>query len=89
MLLYSGFAVVGELGSDYAYIYWVLLVMVLCLPLAIWLSLVFAGLGVSVWSLPLLSLGCFRSPGRPVALSVADLLWDLLTVVSSEGHVLW
>ena len=89
MLLYSRFAVVGELGSDDASKYWVLVVIVLCLTLAIWLSLVFVGLGVSVWSLPLLSLGCFRSPGRPVALSVADLLWDLLTVVSSEGHVLW
>ena len=41
--------------------------MVLHLPLAIWLSLVFAGLGDSVWSLSLLSLGCFRSPGKPAA----------------------
>lgn len=65
------------------------LLNVLCLPLAIWLSLVFAGLGVSVWTLPLLSLGCFRSSGRPVTLAVADLLWDLLTVRSSEGQVLW
>ena len=80
---------VGELGSDDASKYWVLVVIVLCLTLAIWLSLVFVGLGVSVWSLPLLSLGCFRSPGRPVALSVAEIPWELLTVVSSEGHVLW
>ena len=45
MLLYSGLAVVGELGSDDAHIYWLLLLMVLCLPFAIWISLVFVGLG--------------------------------------------
>jgi hypothetical protein len=48
---------VGELGSDGAHIYWLLLLIVLPLSLTIWLSLVFAGLGDSVWSLPLLSLG--------------------------------
>jgi hypothetical protein len=58
--VYSGFSVVGELGSDDAYTYWLLLLMVLCLPHSIWLSLVFVGLDDFVWSLPLLSLGlCF------------------------------
>jgi hypothetical protein len=52
VLVYSGLAVVGELGSDDAHVYWLLLVMVLNLPLTIWLSLVFAGLGDSVWYLP-------------------------------------
>jgi hypothetical protein len=37
----------GELGSDNAELYWVLLLMIMCLPLAIWLSLVLIGLGVS------------------------------------------
>ena len=59
--------------------------MGLCLPFAIWLSLVFAGLGDSVWSLPLLSLGCFRSPGRPASLAVADLLWSLPIVGCRVG----
>lgn len=36
--------------------------------------------------LPLLSLSYFRSPGRPVALTIADLLWDLHTEGSSEGQ---
>ena len=80
---------VGELDSDDAHVCWLLMLMVLHFLLTIWSSLVFAGLGVSVWRLPLLSLGCFRSPGRPVALSVAEIPWELLTVVSSEGHVLW
>ena len=77
---------VGESGSDDAHVYWLLLLKVLCLPLTIWLSLVFAGLGDSVWSLPLLSLGCFRSPGRPVALALVDHLWGLPTRDSSEGE---
>ena len=86
MLVYSGLAVVGELGSDDVHVYWLLLLMVLCLSLDLWLFLVFAGLGDSVWSLPLLSLGCFRSPGRPVALAVADHLWGFPTGGSSEGQ---
>jgi hypothetical protein len=52
----------------------IVLLMVLYLPLTIWLSLVLAGLGVSVWCLPLVSLDCCQSPGRPVALAPADLL---------------
>ena len=47
MLGYPGFAVVGELGSDGAMLPWFLLVMFLCLPFAIWLSLVLAGVAVS------------------------------------------
>jgi hypothetical protein len=44
VLLYSGLAVVGELGSVHAHVYWLLLLMELCLPFAIWISLVFIGL---------------------------------------------
>ena len=70
MLLYPGFAVVGELSSDDAEVYSV----VLCLPLAIWLSLVLSRLAVSVWSL-LVSLCCYRwFPSSPVAMAIADLL---------------
>jgi hypothetical protein len=54
----------------------------LLLDLTILLSLVFVGLGDSVWNLPLLSLGCFRSPGRPVALALADFLCSFVTVRS-------
>jgi hypothetical protein len=36
--------VVRELGSDDVHIFWLLLLMVLCLPFAIWISLVFVGL---------------------------------------------
>jgi hypothetical protein len=54
------------------------------------LLLVFAGLGVSVRSLSFVSLCCcFRSAGRLVALTVADLLWGLQTGEFSEGHVHW
>ena len=55
MLVYLGFAVVGELGTNDAHIYWLLLLIVFCLPFAVWLALVFAGLGDSVWSLTFLS----------------------------------
>ena len=82
----SGLAVVGELGSDDAHVYWLLLLMVLHLSPVTWSSLVFAGLNDSVWSLPLLSLGCFRSPGRPKTLAVADFLWGLPSGGSLEGH---
>jgi hypothetical protein len=43
--VYSGLAVVGEMGSDDAHVFWLLLFMVLCLPFAIWISLVFVDLG--------------------------------------------
>ena len=45
MLVYSGLAVMGKLHSDNVHVYWFFLLMVLCLHLAIRLSLVFAGLG--------------------------------------------
>jgi hypothetical protein len=45
VLVYSGLAVVGELASDDAHIFWLLLLMVLHLCLAIWISLVFVDLG--------------------------------------------
>ena len=38
-------AVVEELGSDDAHIFWLLLFMVLRLPFAIWIALVFVDLG--------------------------------------------
>jgi hypothetical protein len=73
LLVYSGLAVVGELGSDDAHLYRLLLLMVL----SFWLSPVFVGLGDSVWCLPLLSLSCFRYSGTTEALVVANLLWGL------------
>ena len=45
MLVYSGLAVVEEPVSDDTHIFWLLLLLVLCLPFAIWISLVFVGLG--------------------------------------------
>lgn len=45
--------------------------MILCLPLALWLSLVLAGQGFSVWSLPPESLGCCRFPVESMALAAA------------------
>ena len=47
VLGYPGLAVVGELGSDGATLPWFLLVMLLPLPFAIWVSLVLPGLAVS------------------------------------------
>jgi hypothetical protein len=44
VLVYSELSVVGELGSDDAHIFWLLLLMVLCLPFAIWIFLVFLDL---------------------------------------------
>ena len=85
MLVYPGLAVVGKLGSDDGKVYWLLLLIVLHLPLTIWLSLVLAGLGVSVLCLPLVSLGCCWTPGRSVTLAVADFLWGLQTVGSSRN----
>jgi hypothetical protein len=76
--------VLGELGSDDAHVYWLLLLMVMCLLFTIWVSLVFVGLGDCLESASL-SLGCSRSPGRPAALAVADHLWGLPTEGSSQG----
>jgi hypothetical protein len=83
--VYSGLAVVEELGSDDTHVFWLLLLMVLCLSFAIWISLVFVGLS-DCRSLPLLSLCCFRSRGRPAALVVSDHLWGLPTGGSSQGQ---
>jgi hypothetical protein len=77
VLRHPGLAVVGEVGSHGVKVYWLLLLMFLGLPLAIWLSLVLTGLSVSVCSLPPVSLGCLRSPGRPSDCGVfrgADML---------------
>jgi hypothetical protein len=41
---------------------------------------------MTVWSLPVLSMGCFRSPGRPVTLAVSYRLWGLPTGGSSQGQ---
>lgn len=61
--------------------------MVLRFHLAVRLSLLVAGLGVSVWSLPPVTLGCCRSPEKLVALAVADLLGSLQIVGSSEEQI--
>ena len=74
VLVYPELAVGGKQGSDVVKVYWLLLLVQLCLLLAIWLSLVLTVLGVTVWSLPVMSFGCFSSPGRPVALALTDLL---------------
>ena len=55
----------SDLGSGGAKVYGLLLLMILHLFLTICLSLVLTGLGVSVWSLPPVALGCSRSPGKP------------------------
>lgn len=73
---------VEELGSVGVKVYWLLLLLILCLPLTTWLSLLFSGLSVSVWSMPPVSMGCCSSPGRPAALGAADLLGELQTVGS-------
>ena len=85
MLEYSGFAVVGELGSDDTHLFWLLLLMVLHLPFAMWVSMVFVDLGDYMES-AFLSLGCFRSPGRLAALAVSDHLWSLPTEGSLQGQ---
>jgi hypothetical protein len=54
VLGYPGLAMVGVLGSDDAEWSWFLLVRILHLPFAIWLSLVLDVLAVSGWSLFLL-----------------------------------
>jgi hypothetical protein len=79
--------VVGDLSSDAAHIYWLLLIMVLFLFLTSWLSLVFTCFGDSVWNLPLLCLCCFRSAGRPAALGIANYLWGLPTGGFSEKQI--
>lgn len=86
VLGYLMLAMVGELGFDGAKVYWLLLLMVLCLPLTIWLFLVLTDLGVSVWSLPPVFVGFYRYSGRPVALIIADLLGGLQIVGSSKGN---
>ena len=52
VLEYPGLAVAEELGSGGAELHWVLSLMFLGLPLAIWLSLMLTGLGVSDRSQP-------------------------------------
>ena len=58
----------GELGWDGAMLPWFLLVTFLCLPFAIWLSLVLVGPAVSGWCLFLLCT-C-----RPISATLGDLL---------------
>ena len=53
VLEYPGLVVARELVSDGAELHWLLLLMFLCLPLAIWLSLVLTSLGVSYKCPPL------------------------------------
>jgi hypothetical protein len=74
--VYSGLALVAELVYDNAHIFWLLLIMVLCLPFTVWISLVFVGLGDCMESASfvpqLLQVseyprdpGCVRSPVGP------------------------
>ena len=42
--MYSGLAVVEVLGSEDAHVFWLLLLMVLCLPFTVWISLLFVDL---------------------------------------------
>ena len=82
MLGYPGLALVGELGSDDAILLWLLLIMFLHLPFAIWLSLVLAGLGVlgsSRWScmswVKQVSLEAGRSLGW-VGVGLGEVGWE-------------
>jgi hypothetical protein len=54
VLGYQGLAMVEDLGSDDAKYPWFLLFMFLCLPPAIWLSLVLPALAMCDWSLSFL-----------------------------------
>ena len=85
MLVYSLLAMVGELVCDDSHVYWLLLLMVLCLLFAIWTSLMIVGLGGCLKSASFVP-GLLRSPGRPAALTVADHLWGLPTGGSSQGQ---
>lgn len=58
--------------------------MELHLTLSIWLSLLLDGLGVSLWGLPTVFLGCCRSSWTPMALGLTDLLGGLQTVWASK-----
>lgn len=64
------------LGFEEAKVYWFLLILVMPLPLAIWLSVVLATLGVCLYSAFCVPMflhvsweacvpGCSTSPGRP------------------------
>ena len=54
VIVYPGLAMMVELGSDDAMFLWFLLLMFLCLPPAIWLSLMLPTLAICDWSLFLL-----------------------------------
>ena len=54
VLGYPGLIVIVVLGSDSAMVPWFLLVMILCLPFAIWFSLVLVDLAVSEYVLSVL-----------------------------------
>lgn len=84
MLIDSELALVEELSSDDAHVYWLLLLMVLCLSLTMWLSLVFVALGDCLDSASFVP-GLLQAPSSPEALSVADHLWVLPTGSFSEG----
>lgn len=65
-----------EMVSDGAQVYWLLLLIVLCLHLSIWLSLPDVWWSGCLYLEPasFVFLCCFRSPGRPVALAVTVLV---------------
>jgi hypothetical protein len=77
--------VMGELGSDAVHVFWFLLLMILHLSFAIWISLVFDGLGNYLESTSFVP-GLLRSPSRPEALAESDHLWGLPTGGSSQGQ---
>ena len=84
--MYPELAVVKELRSNDTKEYWFLLFIVYGLVLAsnhLAISAI-SWSGVSVWSLPPVSLGCCRSPRMPVARNVADLLEGLQTLDQSS-----
>jgi len=63
VLVYPELAIVGELGSDSVKLHWLLLIIFLCLPFSLCLSLALGGLDAPDWS---------RHPPREVDLSVLN-----------------
>ena len=64
-MVYPGLAMVGELGSDDDKLPWFLLLMFLCLPPDIWLSLVLPALSISDCSLSSCDPAYVRTPQNP------------------------
>lgn len=73
--MYPGLAVIGELCSDGAILYLLLLIMFLHLPFAICLSLVLDVLSDPGWN---------RSPGRQVELCGWDGSWHSVLICTTS-----